>query len=73
MRALERARGYLRHRIAGAVHLKFVPDLSFCIDRSFEEADRIERALRQPEVARDLAARADADDEDISREDEDRG
>ena len=73
VRALERARSYLRRRIAGAVHLKFVPDLSFRIDRSFEEADRIERALRQPEVARDLAARADADDEDVSREDEDRG
>lgn len=74
VRALERARGYLRHRIAGAVHLKFVPDLNFRIDRSFEEADRIEQALRQPEVARDLAVRPDAADNNVSREeDEDRG
>lgn len=52
--ALGRARGFLRRRIAQSVHLKFVPDLSFRIDRSFAEADRIERALRRPEVARDL-------------------
>lgn len=72
--ALERARGYLRRRVAGAVHLKFVPDLTFQIDRSFEEAGRIARALRQPEVARDLDAHPDKDDEDIIREeDEDRG
>lgn len=74
VRALERARGYLRRRIAGELHLKFVPDLSFCVDRSFEEADRIERALRQPDVVRDLDASPDADDDNISREeDEDRG
>ena len=52
--ALGRAKGFLRRRIAGSVHLRFVPDLTFRIDPSFAEADRIERLLRDPLVARDL-------------------
>jgi ribosome-binding factor A len=52
--ALTRARGFLRRRIARTVELKYVPDLAFRLDHSFEEADRIGRALRRPEVARDL-------------------
>lgn len=52
--ALARARGYLRRQTARSVKLRYVPDLTFRIDHSFEEADRITRALRQPQVARDL-------------------
>lgn len=52
--ALTRARGFLRRRIADNVKLKYVPELTFRIDRSFEEADRIARMLRQPDVVRDL-------------------
>lgn len=52
--ALGRARGWFRRQIADAVYLKFVPDLHFRVDRSFEEASRIERALQSPEVRRDL-------------------
>ncbi|MBL8667580.1 MAG: 30S ribosome-binding factor RbfA [Rhodospirillales bacterium] len=70
--ALTRARGFLRRRLAGSVELKFVPDLVFRLDRSFEEADRIERALRQPEVTRDLTG-SPPRDEDFREEDEDRG
>lgn len=70
--ALTRARGFLRRRLAGSVELKFVPDLVFRLDRSFEEADRIERALRQPEVTRDLTGSTPRD-EDFREEDEDRG
>ena len=60
--ALGRAKGFLRRRIAGSVRLKFVPDLLFRIDRSFEEADRIARILREPSVARDLARDENHDD-----------
>ena len=52
--ALGRAKGFLRRRIAQSVHLRFVPDLTFRIDRSFEQADRITRMLREPAVSRDL-------------------
>ncbi len=71
--ALMRARGFLRRRLAGSVELKFVPDLVFRLDRSFDEADRIERALRQPEVARDLSGAPQHDDDNFREEDEDRG
>lgn len=62
--ALGRASGYLRRQIAHAVHLKFVPDMTFRIDRSFEQADRITRILNEPAVSRDLdqTRRRDADD-----------
>ena len=52
--ALGRARPFLRRRIAGEVRLKFVPDLVFRVDPSFDEAQRIEELLRDPAVARDL-------------------
>lgn len=52
--ALGRARPFLRRRIAEEVRLKFVPDLVFRLDPSFDEAQRIESLLRDPAVARDL-------------------
>ena len=52
--ALARARPFLRRRIAEEVRLKFVPDLIFRLDPSFDEAQHIERLLRDPAVARDL-------------------
>jgi len=52
--ALGRARGFLRRQIASSVYLKFVPDLHFRIDHTFEEAQRIARVLQRPEVRRDL-------------------
>lgn len=52
--ALERARGFLRRRMSETVRLRYVPELSFRIDRSFDEADRIGDLLRDPLVARDL-------------------
>lgn len=61
--ALSRAKGFLRRRIAQSVHLKFVPDLIFRIDGSFEEADRITRMLKEPAVSRDLHPERPADDD----------
>jgi ribosome-binding factor A len=52
--ALSRARPFLRRRVAGVVKLKFVPDLHFIADPSFDEAGHIETLLRDPRVARDL-------------------
>lgn len=54
LNALARARSFLRRRIAEAVRLKFVPDLIFRLDPSFDEAEHIEQLLRDPAVARDL-------------------
>jgi ribosome-binding factor A len=67
--ALTRARGFLRRRIAQSVYLKFVPDLAFRVDRSFEQADRITRILRDPAVARDIEHDRDHDGSGTGRGD----
>jgi ribosome-binding factor A len=66
--ALNRAAPVLRGQAARAVRLKFAPSLRFEVDRSFEEADRIERLLRRDDVARDLA-HGDEDDAGDGAED----
>ena len=43
--ALQRAAGYLRGEVNRRVRLKFSPSLSFEIDRSFENVQRIDRLL----------------------------
>ncbi len=52
--AFERNKKYLRGEVAHSINLKFAPDLRFRIDDRFEEAERIDRLLRSPEVKRDL-------------------
>jgi ribosome-binding factor A len=58
--ALDRNKRYLRGEIARRVNLKFAPEIRFRIDERFDEAERIEKLLRTPEVRRDL----DKTDED---------
>jgi ribosome-binding factor A len=57
--ALERNKRYLRGEIARHVNLKFAPDIRFRIDERFDEAERIEKLLRSPEVQRDLGHETD--------------
>jgi ribosome-binding factor A len=52
--ALDRNKRYLRGEIAHRVNLKFAPDIRFRIDERFDEAERIEKLLRTPQVQRDL-------------------
>src|ERR1700743_2653711 len=59
--ALERNKKFLRGEIAHRVNLKFAPEIRFHADDRFDEAERIEKLLRTPEVQRDLAP--DSDDE----------
>lgn len=54
--ALNRNKKYLRAEIAHRVNLKFAPDIRFRIDERFDEADRIEKLLRTPQVRRDLGS-----------------
>jgi ribosome-binding factor A len=62
--ALGRAAPFLRRRVAEEINLRFAPELRFALDTSFDTADRIERLLRSPEVARDLDDDAPDDDHD---------
>lgn len=54
----------LRGEIARRVELKYVPDLRFRIDTSFEEGARIDALLRSPQVQRDLDSDDNGDDND---------
>src|ERR1700689_1086608 len=54
--ALNRNKKFLRGEVAHRVNLKFSPDLRFRADDRFDEAERIEKLLRTPEVRRDLAS-----------------
>lgn len=55
MRALRRVAPWLRTQVAKQVRLRSAPDLHFQQDTALDYAMQIDRALRQPEVARDLA------------------
>jgi ribosome-binding factor A len=52
--ALDRNKRYVRGEIARRVNLKFAPEIRFRIDERFDEAERIEKLLRTPQVRRDL-------------------
>jgi ribosome-binding factor A len=52
--AFERNKKFLRAEIAHRINLKFAPDIRFRVDERFAEADRIEKLLHSPQVARDL-------------------
>jgi ribosome-binding factor A len=57
--ALERNSRYVRGEIARRVNLKFAPEIRFRIDERFDEAERIEKLLRTPDVQRDLGEKKD--------------
>lgn len=63
---LNRAAGFLRHKLAGEVELRYTPSLRFISDESFDEARRIDRLLDSPEVRRDTRAPREAGDGDTS-------
>jgi ribosome-binding factor A len=57
--ALDRHKRYIRGEIARRVNLKFAPEIRFRVDERFDEAERIEKLLRTPEVQRDLSGDKD--------------
>lgn len=54
LEGLARVKPFLRREMAARVDFRFVPDLSFAADNSFDEAAHILTLLHKPEVARDL-------------------
>jgi len=55
IKALRQNTAYLQREVAKRLGLKFAPKLQFRPDESFDEAERIEKLLSDPRVARDLA------------------
>lgn len=56
LKALRTNTAFFQREVAKRLGLKFAPKLQFKPDESFEEAERIERLLSDPRVARDLDA-----------------
>lgn len=54
VKALRQNTAYLQREVAKRLGLKFAAKLKFRADESFDEAERIERLLNDPRVARDL-------------------
>jgi ribosome-binding factor A len=65
--ALKRSATFLKGRVAREVLLRNTPSVTFALDASFGQAERISALLARPEVARDLqpqpAGSRDRDDE----------
>ncbi len=71
--ALKRARKFLRGELAREVNLRYMPELRFASDTSFDYAENVEGLLRSPKVARDLDADDDwegDDEDDLPRDEE---
>lgn len=51
---LEKHKRFLRGEVAKRISLKFMPELRFKVDSSFEASARIDELLASPQVARDL-------------------
>ncbi len=54
LEALKAASPEIRHLVSKRVKLRHAPKLFFELDKSYEEAERINVILQKPEVARDL-------------------
>ncbi len=54
LHALNRARKYIRGRIAGEVQLRNSPEIFFKLDKTFDYSDKIGKLLHSPKVAPDL-------------------
>ena len=48
--ALERAKGYIQHRVAQNVKLRFTPLIRFVLDESIDESIRINELLKKAEI-----------------------
>ena len=53
-----------KKQIAAKLQLRYTPDLNFRVDDTFMEVDKIEKLLRNPKVAQDLAKKETIDNQD---------
>ena len=55
LKTLARHARYMRGLLAPRLDMKFMPELRFRVDTALDYAERIDRLLKDPAVARDLA------------------
>ena len=51
---LQLAANFFRKQVASQTALRYVPEINFKVDKTFEEVDKIEKLLHDPHVAQDL-------------------
>jgi ribosome-binding factor A len=51
---LNKHKRFLRGEVARRVNMRYMPELRFKVDTSFEASTRIDELLASPDVARDL-------------------
>lgn len=61
VKALTRVKSFLRGQLAKEVTFKYLPDLAFSADTSFDEAEAVDKLLHSPKVAQDLIGEEDDD------------
>lgn len=54
LEALKKSSPEIRHLVSKRVKLRHVPKIFFALDDSYDEAQRINNLLKQPDVARDI-------------------
>ena len=62
--ALNHAKKYVRGELARAVSMKFVPDIAFAADTTFDYAESVSAILNSPNVSRDLGDDTEDGDQD---------
>jgi len=68
---LDHASGYFRQAIARRLRMKVAPAVSFQVDHVFEQAERVERILKEIEPAPEQSQSGDGDEDEDDRENED--
>ncbi len=64
VKALNNAAGFLRGQLGKIVHIKYLPKLTFAIDKSFDVAGRMNEVFADPKVRQDLDRAQDKDQEE---------
>ena len=63
---LNRAQSYIRSLVAEPLNLRHAPSLSFKLDHSFDNAQRIDQVLHRPEVRADIEKATPSGEDDAS-------
>jgi ribosome-binding factor A len=58
--ALNRSRRFIRGEVSRRVDLKYMPNIEYRLDKSFDKSQAIDRLLDDPRVARDLERKTGA-------------
>jgi ribosome-binding factor A len=64
LKALKKSAHFLRGQVSHEINLRYAPNLFFELDRTFDQAQRIDEILHRPEVMQDLQRKPAYPDEE---------